>query len=209
MRSEAAYNRYVWKIGRTIETFLRCVNGIPLWDSPETRSLFMAVSLLKKPTFIGWGQDDNVVPLGDSWDILREMFHDSPILVYRQCKHQLLVDSFPQSSRDIIFFLKGKRIPAIVGEPFSTKSNNHPTHYSAHTTSSTPPSGGELDNVVWLDHDNRRNLETPPQAPLQMSMHAASLPDLQNEQHHFSDQKQEGDGGTNRKRSNRSSKWNS
>ncbi|CEM02744.1 unnamed protein product [Vitrella brassicaformis CCMP3155] len=185
-RAHLAYTRYVWRFGRTVETLLRVARGMPLWDNPDP---FEQLASLDIPVLLGWGVEDDVTPISECWQFMRSTFPTAPILLYPNAKHQVLIECFPQVSRDILAFLLRRPIPAVATNPPSSDGTYSMAHVSApkdisldssvvetqlqttsdSTTTTTVP-------VLWLPTDASAATTVIPPPSQQVMAAAASLP---------------------------------
>eukprot|EP00922_Rhytidocystis_sp_ex-Travisia-forbesii_P032187 GHVS01047883.1.p1 GENE.GHVS01047883.1~~GHVS01047883.1.p1 ORF type:complete len:389 (+),score=24.36 GHVS01047883.1:245-1411(+) len=101
---EARYRRFRYKHRRNIETSLRVAKSMPFW---ENYGPYKKLAALHKPVCFLYGADDDISPPEEFASFLRQTFGPSNLLIYRECKHLVLIEQFDTASEDILYFLLG------------------------------------------------------------------------------------------------------
>eukprot|EP00922_Rhytidocystis_sp_ex-Travisia-forbesii_P072171 GHVS01107638.1.p1 GENE.GHVS01107638.1~~GHVS01107638.1.p1 ORF type:complete len:398 (-),score=43.70 GHVS01107638.1:539-1732(-) len=134
------YHRFRYKHRRNIETSLRVAKSMPFWENYVP---YQQLAETQKPVCLLYGADDDISPPQEFDDFLRKTFGSSNFLLYKECKHLVLIEQFEAASEDILYFLLGgqpggRRFPNPVPvNPQVTPRRSRP----AATAETGPPAG--------------------------------------------------------------------
>uniref|UniRef100_A0A0G4FM18 Serine aminopeptidase S33 domain-containing protein n=1 Tax=Chromera velia CCMP2878 TaxID=1169474 RepID=A0A0G4FM18_9ALVE len=111
--AEQVQRRFKTQLRKNLSTMMKVGKGMPLW---ENYPVFRSLAALRRDqgfrvVFL-WGTHDDVVPLFECYSELWEFFDlNPPLMLYRGCKHQLLVEKAQDVFTDIAAFLLDRPIP--------------------------------------------------------------------------------------------------
>eukprot|EP00922_Rhytidocystis_sp_ex-Travisia-forbesii_P070826 GHVS01105738.1.p1 GENE.GHVS01105738.1~~GHVS01105738.1.p1 ORF type:complete len:215 (+),score=33.80 GHVS01105738.1:677-1321(+) len=98
------YRRFRFNHRRNIETSLRVAKSMPFWDNYIP---YKQLAEKQKPVCLLYGSDDDISPPEEFSDFLRKTFGPTNLIIYRECKHLVLIEQFETAAEDILYFLLG------------------------------------------------------------------------------------------------------
>eukprot|EP00922_Rhytidocystis_sp_ex-Travisia-forbesii_P070830 GHVS01105742.1.p1 GENE.GHVS01105742.1~~GHVS01105742.1.p1 ORF type:complete len:402 (+),score=33.55 GHVS01105742.1:177-1382(+) len=113
------YHRFRYNHRRNIETSLRVAKSMPFW---ENYIPYKQLAEKQKPVCLFYGSDDDISPPEEFSDFLRKTFGPSNLIIYRECKHLVLIEQFETAAEDILYFLLG-------GQPGNRRSTTSPSPF--------------------------------------------------------------------------------